>query len=55
MTGTLDSAPRTTAPRATLLGMCGYHWLVIAAGWAGFDAAAARFFIIETRDRPLST
>src|SRR5712672_1319151 len=25
-----------TANRATLLGFSGYHWLVIAAGWAGW-------------------
>jgi MFS family permease len=41
MTGTLDSAPRMT-----VLGMSGYHWLVIAAGWAGwgFDVFDALLF-----------
>ncbi len=41
MTGTLDSPPRTT-----VLGMSGYHWLVIAAGWAGwgFDVFDALLF-----------
>jgi MFS family permease len=35
-----------TANRATLLGFTGYHWLVIAAGWAGwgFDVFDALLF-----------
>jgi len=35
-----------TANRATLLGFSGYHWLVIAAGWAGwgFDVFDALLF-----------
>ena len=35
-----------TANRATLLGLSGYHWLVIAAGWAGwgFDVFDALLF-----------
>jgi MFS family permease len=37
-----------TAPRTGLLGLSGYHWLVIAAGWAGwgfdvFDAVLFNF------------
>jgi MFS family permease len=35
-----------TANRATVLGLSGYHWLVIAAGWAGwgFDVFDALLF-----------
>src|ERR1700722_9853971 len=35
-----------SANRATVLGFTGYHWLVIAAGWAGggFDVFAALLF-----------
>src|SRR5580698_3562981 len=35
-----------TANRATLLGLSGYHWLVVAAAWAGwgFDVFDALLF-----------
>ncbi|HYM27456.1 MAG TPA: hypothetical protein VET66_04870, partial [Steroidobacteraceae bacterium] len=39
----MESQPRTTAH---WLGLSGYHWLVIAAGWAGwgFDVFDALLF-----------
>src|ERR1700731_1809427 len=43
---TLMAQALQTANRATLLGFSGYHWLVIAAGWAGwgFDVFDALLF-----------
>lgn len=43
---TLMAHPLQTANRTTLLGFTGYHWLVIAAGWAGwgFDVFDALLF-----------